>query len=196
MGRDRRAREEAKPLRLFAAVDLPDEAEEAIEEAIRPWRDLLPEGRWVRRENWHVTLKFLGAVWPRLTEFVETGCREAAASARPIGVDLAGLGVFPSVGRARVFWAGLGDTEGELAALAAALEERLGSEFPPERRGFTPHLTVARFNPPVPLRDHADALREATIDGPAFTIDRLILYRSYLSPRGARYEAIDEFPLG
>jgi RNA 2',3'-cyclic 3'-phosphodiesterase len=195
MARDRRARPQAESLRLFVAVDMPEAAAEALERAVEPWRERLGAGRWVRRENWHVTVKFLGRTWPRLMRFVQTACRKVAEGVPPFEVTLSGLGVFPGPGRARVLWAGLDDREGRLTEIAAALDAGLAGEFAPEKRGFTPHLTVARFNPPIPMREDAESLAATSIDAPAFEVDRLILYRSHLSPRGARYEPVEEFPL-
>ena len=195
MARDRAARPEAKPLRLFAAVDIPERVKDAVVAAIEPWRERLPGGRWVRPENWHVTVKFLGRTWPRLVEWVHDGCREAATEIRPFRVGVEGLGVFPGPTRARVLWVGLEDPEGGLAALARAVEERLSKEFPTEKRPFSAHLTVARFNPPVPMRDRAEDLGATPVEGKPFQVGHLTLYRSHLSPRGARYEPLERFPL-
>ena len=196
MARDRRARPQAESLRLFVAVDMPEQVAMALEDAVLPWRERLGAGRWVSRENWHVTLKFLGRTWPRLVGWVEAACREVAAGAGSFEVQLSGLGVFPGPGRARVLWAGLDDPDGRLTGIASGLDAALAKEFTPEKRAFTPHLTVARFNPPIPMREHAESLAATSIDAPPFEVDRLILYRSHLSPRGARYEALEEFPLG
>ena len=195
MGRDRAARPEAKPLRLFAAVDLPDRVRQGMASAIEPWRDRLPAGRWVRPENWHITVKFLGRTYPRLVDRVHAACREAATTIRPFRVGIEGMGVFPGPGRARVLWVGLDDAEGGLPALARALDDRLADEFPPEKRGFTPHLTVARFNPPVAVRDHADELEAVHFEMEPFGVGEVVLYRSHLSPKGARYEPLERFPL-
>ncbi|HEX6208140.1 MAG TPA: RNA 2',3'-cyclic phosphodiesterase [Actinomycetota bacterium] len=196
MGRDRASRPEAKPLRLFAAADIPEDHRTAVEELIGPWRERLPGGRWDPPEKWHVTLKFLGRTWPRLVERVEEACRETAASVEPFEARLTSLGVFPSPGRARVLWVGLDDRTEGLRRLAAGLDERLASEFEPEKRAFTPHLTVARFRDPVRIED-PEALRRVECSAPPFEVDRLVLYRSHLlGPRGSRYEAVGEFPLG
>ncbi|MGH2546726.1 MAG: RNA 2',3'-cyclic phosphodiesterase [Actinomycetota bacterium] len=195
MARDRAARPEAAPLRLFAAVDLPPRVREEIERAIEPWRERLPSGRWVKPENWHVTVKFLGRTWPRLVARVNEAAREAAAAIRPFRVGVEGMGVFPGPGRARVLWVGLVDRDDSLPALARALDDRLADEFPPEKRGFTPHLTVARFNPPVAVRDHVEELAATAFDVVPFRVGELVLYRSHLSPRGARYEPLERFPL-
>jgi 2'-5' RNA ligase len=195
MARDRAARPEARPLRLFAAVDLAEGARHAVDRAIEPWRARFPRARWVRPENWHVTVKFLGRTWPRLVDWVREMCGEAAAGIRPFRLGLEGLGVFPGPTRARVLWVGLEDADGGLPALAAVLDDRLGREFPPEKRPFSAHLTVARFNPPVPMRELAPELGATSIGARPFRIGELVLYRSHLSPRGARYEPLDRFPL-
>lgn len=196
MARDRRVRPQAESLRLFVAVDMPEETKGALEQAVNPWRERLGAGRWVVRDNWHVTLKFLGRTWPRLLPVVSAAGREVAGTVVSFQVRLSGLGVFPGASRARVLWAGLDDPDGHLTGLSEGLDAALAKDFTPEKRAFTPHLTVARFNPPIPMREHAEALADTPIDAPPFTVDRLVLYRSHLSPRGARYEALEEFPLG
>lgn len=197
MGRDRAARPEARSVRLFAAADVPSSREEAITAALEPWRERLPQGRWDPPEKWHVTLKFMGRTWPRLVGWVREACASAAASVGPFEVGLEGVGVFPGPNRARVLWVGLDDPERGLARLVAGLEERLAAEFPPEKRAFTPHLTVARFRPPVSVREHREALEASRVDASPFTVDRIRLYRSHLmGPRGSRYEVVGEFPFG
>lgn len=195
MARDRAARPEARPLRLFAAVDIPDGVRRTVDQGLQPWRERLPAGKWVRPENWHITVKFLGRTWPRLVPWVQEACRDAAGAIRPFRVGLEALGVFPGTTRARVLWVGLEDPEGGLSALARALDGRLEREFPPEKRGFTAHLTVARFNPPVPVRDHVEQLAATRIEVQPFRVGELVLYRSHLSPRGARYEPLSASPL-
>jgi RNA 2',3'-cyclic 3'-phosphodiesterase len=195
MARNRAARPEARPVRLFAAVDIPDRAKDVVAAGIEPWREQLPGGRWVRPENWHVTVKFLGRTWPRLVDWVHDMCRLAATEIRPFPLGLAGLGVFPGRARARVLWVGLQDSEGGLAALAGAVEGRLSKEFPTEKRPFSAHLTVARFNPPVPMGELAEDLAADPLRAAPFRVGHLTLYRSHLSPRGARYEPLERFPL-
>ena len=183
------------PVRLFVAVEIPDRVRDAVASAIEPWRERLGPARWVRPENWHVTVKFLGRTGPDLAERVREACRSAAAGIRPFRVGVEGLGVFPRPASARVLWVGLRDRDGGLPALAAALDRELAREFPPERRPFSAHLTVARFQPPRPLADEIDELRSTVPDADAFRVSSLILFRSHLSPKGARYEPLESFAL-
>ena len=191
MARDRASRPEGKPLRLFFAVEVGEEAHDAIDEAAAPLRERHPRARWVPRQNRHVTLTFLGSTWPRLVEWVVHTAATVAAAHEPFAMRVEGLGAFPNPRKARVLWAGLEDG-GAMARVAADLDERLADEFAPQKRAFTPHLTIARFDPRVGL-EGLDAARLAA--GP-FPVDRLILFRSHLRRPAPIYEPIEGFPLG
>ena len=132
MARNRAARPEAKPLRLFVAIEIPEAVKDVVEEAFAPWREEFPKARWVPRENMHVTLKFLGRTWPRLSDWVPERIGEAVVELEPFETRLDGVGSFPSAKRGRAIWAGFdddGERHTELAgAIDAALEDEFGSE--------------------------------------------------------------------
>ena len=181
-------------MRLFVAVDVPGRVKESLREAMVPYRDRIAGARWTSPDSWHVTLKFLGWTWPRLVGEVQRAVGEAAAAGRPFETALTEVGAFPSPSRARVLWAGLADPEGRLAGLAGALDELLEAHVRPEKRAFSAHLTVARVDPPANLRTLPD-LVGLPLGSDRFEIGELVLYRSHLSPRGARYEVIKSFDL-
>lgn len=192
MARDRAARPEAKPLRLFAAVEIPPEAKQAVASAVAPWRERFPAARWAPEENWHVTLKFLGRTWPRLAGWVEERLGAACLGIEPFEVRLDGLGAFPTNGRARVVWAGVADGTGRFAALTTAIEDGLSAEFPAESRPWHPHLTVGRSDPPIPL---PEGFARSPVEPVGFRIDRVVLFQSHLRRPAPRYEALATFPL-
>lgn len=192
MARDRASRPDAKPLRLFVAIEVPLEERGLLANATAPWREVHPRAKWVPRENQHVTMKFLGATWPRLVAWVTEAVGEAASGAKPFDSRIDGLGAFPSARRARVLWAGLADPYGRFVALAALLDQALAKEFEREKREFTAHLTIARFDPPVGL----EGLDEVSFASEPFTVERLVLFRSRLRRPAPVYEPLAEFPLG
>lgn len=194
MARDRASRPEAKPLRLFVAVDVPDRVKSDLASAVKPYRDRIPGARWTRSEGWHVTLKFLGATWPRLVDEVRGAVQACARASEGFETRLTELGAFPSPNRARVVWAGFEDPAGRFSALVKTLDELLVEHFVPEKRTFTPHLTLARLNPPRNIREFAPDLVGTTVASEPFPVDRLVLYRSHLSPKGATYESSLEAP--
>jgi RNA 2',3'-cyclic 3'-phosphodiesterase len=182
-------------LRLFVAADVPGDRLAAVQRSTSALRRALGDARWVAPANQHVTLKFLGYVTSDLLPAVQEACALVARSHRPARVGLAPLGAFPSPRRARVVWAGLDDPGGLLASLAAALDgalEPLG--FAAEKRAFTPHLTLARLKSPRRLDEPFPELGPAALA--PFDVDAVALYQSHLSPKGARYEVIEGFPLG
>jgi 2'-5' RNA ligase len=192
MARDRASRPEAKPLRLFVAFDVPPAVRDAAEASVAPWRERFPRAKWVPKQNQHVTLKFLGTTWPRLVPWVHGTVATVAQAHAPVPTRVLGLGAFPKARRARVLWVGLDDTATDLARIAAGLDEALSREFAPEKRAFTPHLTVARFDPPVEL----EGLEDAELVSEPFEIDRIVLYRSHLRRPAPVYEELGAFALG
>jgi 2'-5' RNA ligase len=193
MARDRANRTEAKPHRLFVAIEVGDEAKRAVSTAIEPWRRAFPSARWTPSENWHVTVKFLGWTYPRLVPWLGDRLRAAAADLLPFGSSLTELGAFPVSARARVMWVGLDDRSGRMAEVAHVLDAALANEFAPETRAFRPHLTVARSDPPMRLPDDfaATALEPVAID-----VDEMVLFRSHLRRPAPRYEAVSAFRFG
>jgi len=188
--------DEEKPQRLFVAVDLPPATLEAVESASAAWRARLGEGvgRWVVTENQHVTVAFLGRTWPRQMDWVHRRLAQAAARVRPFDTGLAAFGVFPGRPSARVLWLGLDERGGGWDALAASVRSSLAEEFPAEKRPYTPHLTLARFEPRASFADHADALAEP-IESPRFRVGAITLYRSHLMRPRPRYEPLARFRL-
>ena len=192
MARDRAARPEAKPLRLFVAVEVPEPAKDAVERAFAPWREEFPRVRWAPRENWHVTLKFLGRTWPRLADWVPRQVEAAAASVPRFMVRLRGVGSFPSAKRGRALWAGFEDTD-PITDLATGIEGALVEEFPAEKRPYHPHLTVARSYPPIKLPRE---FTETSLVTEEWEVDHVVLFRSHLRRPAPLYEPLARFPLG
>lgn len=182
-------------LRLFVAADVPIEQREELARLMAPWRARLAEARWTDPAGQHVTLKFLGWADAAAVDDILRVAAGAAAECDPAAVRLAGLGAFPGRNRVRVLWAGIDDPDEVLTRLAAQLADGfrpLG--FEPEARAFHPHLTLARWRSP---RRWPEDLSDALIRHfQPFRIDRVVLYRSHLSPKGARYEPVRSLPVG
>ena len=191
MARDRASRPEAKPLRLFVATEVPDGVRAALAGAVASLRERFPRARWVPVENQHVTLKFLGSTYPRLVEWVTATVGEVASRHAPFATRVEGLGAFPNARRARVLWGGLDDAGSPFERLAADLDEVLSKEFRPEKRAFTPHLTVARFEPAVAVDPE-----EIAFESEPFEVGRIVLFRSHLRRPAPVYEPIVVEALG
>ena len=187
--------EQPAKIRLFLAVTPPPQELLRVQRATLALRDEFPAARWIPPENQHVTIKFLGAVEePRMQSLVDA-CRGLAPGLASGPATMSGLGVFPAARRATVLWAGIVDASGGLAALEGSVAARCAElGWPREKRPFSPHLTLARFR--APTRVDPTTLSAGAIEGQEWPIDRFQLYRSRLSPKGARYEVLHEFVLG
>lgn len=185
--------ERPERLRLFVGVDVPPGVLEELDAAIEPQRVNVTGARWAPLENQHITLKFLGSVDTPLLREVEGACRTVASATDPAEIAVAHVGAFPSARRARVLWAGVEDETTLLAGLATRLDAALVPlGFEPEKRAFTAHLTLARLRMPADVRVLVSAV---TFRSERFVVSEFHLFRSRLSPKGARYEVLNTFVL-
>ena len=189
------------PIRLFVAAPLPTTALEACRRLIAAARDA-PAARgvrWVRTDNLHLTLRFLGATDPDALTSLEPALVRAVATEATFAARLAGAGSFPVGRRPRALWIGVEQGAAQLASLARAVDQALAPiGIPPEGRPFRPHLTVARTD----AASHADAtgavdaLRDAAVGwSVSFDVARIVLYRSHLAAGPPRYEELASIPL-
>ena len=186
-------------MRLFVALDIPDEVRGAIGEMIARLRDVAREARWVRAEGVHVTLKFIGETPAQRVAAIEQALRGAGAGgvAAPVDVKFRGAGFFPNERHPRVFWAGV-DASRNFAELAREVDTRLSPlGIPAESREFRPHLTLARFK----SEDGLPRLREEIkklepFDFGSMRANEFHLFQSQLGAGGAKYSKLATFPFG
>jgi 2'-5' RNA ligase len=182
-------------VRSFVAVLLPDRMRAGLARVSAELRGQTRGLAWVRADNLHLTLRFLGEIEPMRLEQVREAVAAAAAAVAPFTVSLGGLGGFPSGRAPRVLWASVAAGGEELETLYAALEAALVARgMPGESRPFHPHVTLARARDPRGAGDLASVLGV----GPAFgevRVGALHLMRSDLGPRGSRYSVLAEAPL-
>lgn len=180
-------------MRLFIAIEIPENIRSAFAALLKDFRVLAPQLKWVRPENLHVTLKFLGETDPTKLAALQSAL-SAVRSPEPVNLDFRGLGFFPNEKRPRVFWAGM-EASANLKTLAADIDQamhKLG--FPLEERPFAPHLTLARISLPIipPKLLHAIAGKSAQSFGSIRTSE-FHLIESKLKTTGAEYTTVQSF---
>jgi 2'-5' RNA ligase len=179
-------------VRLFVALNLPETVRRPLWEAIGPLRERAPRlpVKWVRPENVHLSLKFLGEVPDTRESDIGAALTRAVQGARSIPIHIEGFGVFPDYRRPHVIWAGV-TPEPALELLQHAVEQAftpLGCAA--EARAFRPHVTLGRASresKPADFRGLEEAL-----GGIAFTATTLVgdvdLMQSTLGPGGSVYQ--------
>ncbi len=180
-------------MRLFVALDIPDEVRRALSNLIGKLEREGRGARWVRVEGMHLTLKFIGHVSPETAQRVQEELR-AIRSAAPAEMNFRNVGFFPTARHPRVFWVGI-EASPNLAELAAAIETRLEPlGIPREQRPFRPHLTLARFRSEEGLPRLRDALEKLSpFEFGATSVEEFHLYESRLKPGGAEYLRLATF---
>ena len=182
--------------RLFVALPLPGVVKAELISLIDAARKTAPRSvRWVRPEQLHVTLKFLGDVETEqqeaLTTAMQSMCKETSFRFTLQGVD-----AFPNRRQPRVIWTGIQSGRDQVAHLAGLIETAAcEAGFEPERRRFSPHVTLARVKQPgdfEALWNQVDAVPFGSQEVDAVDV-RLI--HSTLTPQGAVYRDVESFQL-
>lgn len=185
-------------VRAFVAANLDSDLKAALAKVQDRLKTTQADVGWVRPENLHLTLKFLGQVEACRLGVIGETIATAATGFDPVRLVFEGLGAFPRPRAARVVWVGVSHGAEALAALQARVEAGLESlGFAREARPFSAHLTLGRVRGPA----HREQLACALTSTPAealgeMVLDRIELMKSDLSVGGARYSILQSFPLG
>jgi RNA 2',3'-cyclic 3'-phosphodiesterase len=176
-------------IRLFVGLELPEE----IVGRLEPMGAGVPGARWVAPENMHLTLRFIGEVNGAMAEEVA----EALSTVRAPAFDLTleGLGTFAQGLIAHTLWVGA-RRDPELLQLQAKVERAVVSAgLEPERRRFTPHVTLARLkdSPVDRIGDFIQRYEPFRLEPVA--IEHFALFSSHLSRNGAAYQIEERYPL-
>jgi 2'-5' RNA ligase len=189
-------------IRSFIAIELPEEAKEGLTRLEKELeRDEHKFVKWVDPGGIHLTLKFLGNIPSKRVAEITEAIEEAAQGISPFHLEISGLGAFPNLRQARVFWVGIGGEVDKLSRLQQNIDSALAAlGFTKEERPFVPHLTLARIRQGAspPERRSFGELVGSTIfeDKYHIKVEAIRLMRSQLTPAGAIYTCLSEIGLG
>ena len=190
-------------LRVFIAVELPPPVVQNLETLTRELKQDGLKLRWVKSNNIHMTLKFLGEVPQKDIAAIEAAMSRVSGVAVPSSLHftLQGMGVFPNIRRPRVLWVGIGGDLMALDRLFKSVDAHLADEgFAEEQRAFKPHLTLARIPDRGKSWGSPHQLLQVIEDRGKFVSDpfecrQLTLFKSDLRPTGAQYTVLSKVDL-
>lgn len=189
-------------VRCFIAVELPKEVRGEIAQLQAQLKSGNQPGvKWVDPYGIHLTLKFLGSVDGDRISPITKAMGEAVQDISPFHLKVEGLGVFPNLRRVQVAWVGISGEVDKLAQLQQGIESALSKlGFAPEKRQFTPHLTLARLRDRASLEERqriGQLIAETKFESVHnFPVDAISLMRSQLTREGAIYSQIESVELG
>ncbi len=185
-------------IRSFLAFELPLEIKNIVARVSGELRQSTLNPRWVKVDNIHLTVVFMGSIETEDTPAITRVVREVCQTYGPFDISIKGIGCFPNRRSPRVLWLGLdGDLE-PMSEFRDALQGHLkGFGIKEEKRKFKPHLTLARFRKPKKMDAKEDQFLSnyEDISSAVCSLKELILFKSDLKPTGAVYTKVESWPL-
>ncbi|MBC2703156.1 RNA 2',3'-cyclic phosphodiesterase [Desulfobacula sp.] len=184
-------------IRAFIAISLPKEIKKKLHGLQEQLRKSGIKASWPKPETMHLTLKFFGNININKIDAVKTCMTKAVISVPIHTLYVSGIGVFPSVKKARVLWSGTkGQTnvlEKLVTRLEAVLFEDMGIEK--ENKSFSPHLTVARIKKSIFPKRMIKLIQEfKEFHSEDFFVSEIKFFQSELTPSGAIHKLIFSVP--
>jgi 2'-5' RNA ligase len=183
----------ADSIRAFIAVELP----QALTVDIQKLQDKLKKQRlhlrWVRPQNIHLTLKFLGNIDAKDVADITKSLGQAVQPHRAFALAPQGLGIFPNLKNPKVVWIGVSGDTAKLRELQRSIDDALHLlGFAKEKRPFRGHLTIGRVKERIDSRKIAETLKSCGLfTSDPFKVDRLALIKSDLRPQGPIYTRLE-----
>ncbi|WP_054840328.1 RNA 2',3'-cyclic phosphodiesterase [Thermococcus sp. JCM 11816] len=183
-------------MRAFIAIDVSDEVRDNLLKAQERIGNKAAKIKFVERENFHVTLKFLGEIDETTAEEVKRALAEIAKKHKKHRVRVkGGIGVFPNPNYVRVIWARIENDEG-IKAIAEDVEKAMRKLGFKKEKDFVAHITIGRVKFVRDKLELAMALKDlANEDFGEFEVEAIELKKSTLTPKGPIYETVARFEL-
>ncbi|KAB2443079.1 RNA 2',3'-cyclic phosphodiesterase [Bacillus luti] len=174
----------------FVAITLPNHIKEVLSNYKEEMKEELPFRSWVHKEDYHITLSFLGSATEEQLEGVKNGLH-TLTEMKELSFTLQGFSTFGMEDRPRIFWAKVSENHDlfQLQKRVHAICEENG--FSLETRPYHPHITVARKwvgEEPFHL-EHIKGVPEIS-----FQADTITLYESHVKET-PKYKSIAEIKL-
>jgi 2'-5' RNA ligase len=187
-----------RTIRGFLAFPINSEVKEGLGHILNDLQQTRADVKWVQAENLHLTLKFLGDIEETDLEKISSVISESCRGFDLITSHLNEIGVFPDLCHPRIVWAGLDDSKQKFQSIVEALEERLAKlGFAKDNHPFKPHITLGRVKLSANLKNLMQTIQQITFEGKKEqTFEKIILYKSTLTPQGPVYEVLKEFDIG
>ncbi len=186
-------------IRAFLAIDPPPPVLQHIVSLQDALKKSLPQGvRWVRPDGIHLTLKFLGNLFPSNQSDIESILPEIVGRHRVFDLTACRVGVFPGPAKPRIIWVGITGETAVLSSLQEDIEAALETiGFSRENRPFRAHLTLGRIRDPRSVAAGAERMIAGgrVFETSPFTVERVLFIKSDLTPKGAIYTPLMSFPL-
>lgn len=179
-------------LRTFLSIPVPT--------SVDPVRDKLKDTvdsngakiSWVRKGNFHLTLKFIGDTPEDEVEKISHTIKDIITRTPLMQFEISDTGCFPKKERPRVLWMGIKGDLKPLQELVKNINHALDPlGYPKEEKNYIPHLTIARIRYPQKTTPDVSSFLEAQFEPISFSINKIHFIRSELFFKGSVYTILD-----
>ncbi|MBU1912010.1 MAG: RNA 2',3'-cyclic phosphodiesterase [Candidatus Omnitrophica bacterium] len=179
-------------MRAFIAVEIDSQTKQKISDLVSCLKKTGPDAKWITEDQMHLTLKFLGNIGEDKVQKISEALSAISDSFKSLKIGFSNIGAFPNLNHPRVIWLGIDEGRGSLEILNGKIEASLEkSGFARENREFNPHLTLARIRSSKNISNLIKLIGEKNLTPVGeILIDKLSLFQSTLSPKGAVYTLI------
>lgn len=186
-------------MRTFIAIELPEAIRTILSRLQDELKQTQADVKWVKPENIHLTLKFLGEIEQDLVKKINSILDEIVQERSSFSLYLSNLGAFPKLQYPRVIWIGITNDKAVIEIAKDIEKEMIKIGLPAESRPFSTHITLGRVRSGLNRRALIEKLeflnKNLSTPRPEFKVCSLTLFKSSLTPHGPIYEAISNCPL-
>lgn len=180
-------------MRTFIGINLDDATRQKVDSALKPFKKIATPIKWVKPENWHLTIKFIGEVNDEKKQRIIGVINAIPFAFQPFEILISGFGKFGRGNDLNIFWAGIQESE-TLKKFYLQIEDALEKiQIKKENREFKPHLTIGRNRRPFDFKSfNAVIEREQSKPVASFKAGGFQIFQSILTPEGPIYNIVEE----
>ena len=192
-----------KKIRAFIAISFPKKVIIHLKDIQTHLQTYKFKASWVKPSNIHLTMKFLGDIPVKtihnINQSIHNAVLEFKKENKGLSLSVKGIGVFPSVEKPKIIWAGIQpdiqldtnpDIKGQTSSLEnmhSLLNRHLGKTgFKKDKKQFSPHVTLCRLKQSESEKRIAQIIKNhEDFTSDYFNVNSIILFKSQLTPSGA-----------
>ena len=181
-------------MRSFSAIELPEKIRTILSNIQDELKQARADVKWIKPENIHLTLKFLGEIEEDLVEKIRPILEGITQRNSSFSLQLSNLGAFPKLQYPRVIWIGVTNDQAVIGIAQDLEKQMIKIGLPAESRQFSSHITLGRVRSAQnrkALVERLEFLNKKSVSGQSqFKVLSLTFFKSTLTPQGPIYEAI------
>ena len=183
--------------RCFIAIEIPETIRKSVGDIIEILKKSGSDVKWVKPENIHITIQFLGETEESLIAAIKESLEKILAPHHPFYIKITDAGCFPDGRRPRIIWVGMEESQNLIRLYKDVANGMTRFGYQKEERAFTPHITIGRVKSQRNMGELLKRLDEFKGRSIAeFEVQKITLMKSELKPSGAKYYSLAEIPFG